>query len=173
MKKFLILIFCFVSLWGVDVNSLIAKAKQGDKNAIYELGYIFENGLGVKKDLQKAKALYQKAANLGNADAKVSLALLELDKISKEHSNKIINNKVVIEHNNGLNLTLSLSDLKAIVKRAKQNDSNALFTLATLYESGILKGDSSKALLLYKKAALLGNKKAQKILSIKKGATKK
>jgi hypothetical protein len=46
-------------------------AAKGNADAMYRLG-LYENGQGVAK----ARDLYQKAANAGNADAKAGLALL-------------------------------------------------------------------------------------------------
>ncbi len=173
MKKFFLATFFLVELWGSDLNSLIKQAKSGDKVAIYQLGYIYENGLGVKKDLQKAKAFYEKAAKLGSMDALVSLELLQIDKVSTKHNFKNISNKIYIKNGEQLHYVFNYKDIKEIVQKAKQNDNEALFTLAVMIENGIVKTQKKKALLLYKKAAKLGNKKAQKILSIEEGATRK
>lgn len=45
--------------------------------ACYYLGRFYENGLGVDRDIEKAKELYQKAADAGDEDAKDALESLE------------------------------------------------------------------------------------------------
>ena len=44
--------------------------------AAYNLGLIYERGLGVEKNHAKASALYQRAANAGIGAAQVNLAML-------------------------------------------------------------------------------------------------
>ena len=46
-----------------------AAAKQGNADAVYNLGLLYWNGTGVKKDPAKGLALFIKAANLGSAQA--------------------------------------------------------------------------------------------------------
>lgn len=43
-------------------------------DAIYRLGYLYEKGLGGKKDIQAALIYYRMAAKMGNADAQNALA---------------------------------------------------------------------------------------------------
>ena len=51
-------------------------ADVGDANAIFNLGWMYHNGYGLRIDNLKAKALWEKAATSGHADAAFSLALL-------------------------------------------------------------------------------------------------
>ncbi len=44
------------------VRSLAARAQTGDKQALYELGLIYETGLGVPVDIRRARKLYRLAA---------------------------------------------------------------------------------------------------------------
>ena len=48
-------------------------ANLGNSNAIYNLGYLYQNGLGVKPDYSHARNLYQRAAASGNPAARYSL----------------------------------------------------------------------------------------------------
>ena len=48
-------------------------ADKGSKAATYHLGTLYEYGLGVKKDLKKAREWYQRSANLRNQGAKDKL----------------------------------------------------------------------------------------------------
>ncbi|XP_055848390.1 protein sel-1 homolog 1 isoform X2 [Episyrphus balteatus] len=77
--------------WGTAVDfesaaSLYRKASEQHFNAqaMFNLGYMHEQGLGMKKDLHLAKRLYDLAAET-NADAKVpvALALMKLQIIAK------------------------------------------------------------------------------------------
>lgn len=47
---------------------------------LYNLGTLYENGSGVPRNLEKAKALYEKAGNLGNTEAQKRLAQLKTQK---------------------------------------------------------------------------------------------
>ena len=150
------------------LKELMQKAKSGDVEAIYQLGYSYENGLGVQADKKKAIAFYKKAAQLGSDDAKLSLELIDLDddlQRAKSLSNKVVINKKI----RGLTTVLTKSDLKAIIKDAKKGDKEALFALAVMYENGVspLKQDDKKALLLFRKAAKAGSKKALNVLNLR------
>jgi len=51
-------------------------ADAGDTNAIFNLGWMYRNGYGLRIDNLKAKELWEEAATSGHADAAFSLALL-------------------------------------------------------------------------------------------------
>jgi TPR repeat protein len=51
-------------------------ANQGDENAQFALGVLYEEGKGVRRDYAQAATFYRKAADLGISDAKASLDLL-------------------------------------------------------------------------------------------------
>lgn len=51
-------------------------AAQGDPQAQMDLGYLYQHGYGVPKDLAKAQEYYQKAADQGLVRADVCLALM-------------------------------------------------------------------------------------------------
>ena len=51
-------------------------ADRGSPDATYNLGKMYEGGLGVLRDPGKARELYQRAAQMGNADAKTRLVRL-------------------------------------------------------------------------------------------------
>lgn len=54
-------------------------AKQGNVAAQFNLGYMFQNGLGVKKDSTKAAEWYLKAAEKSDAEAQFKIGQLLLD----------------------------------------------------------------------------------------------
>ncbi|WAW09869.1 sel1 repeat family protein [Oxalobacter vibrioformis] len=51
-------------------------ADNGDPRAQLILAYLYENGLGVKEDAQKAFALYTKSANKGETFSMYSLGVM-------------------------------------------------------------------------------------------------
>jgi len=174
MKKILlVLLFGYVTLFSQNIEELKKIGREGDTNALMQLGLIYENGDGVARDLKIAKRYYSQAKELGSEDAKISLSLLEL---SKQHkTSKHLTNNVKIKLVTGLVYTIGASEVQNLVSKAKQNDKEALFALATLYDNGYgdIEADDKKALLLYIKAAKLGSKKAKDILARKKLANSK
>jgi len=164
----LILVLPILIFAKIDIDKLTKEGKTGNKQALYQLGFMYENGMEVNKDLQKAKRYYRQAAELGSEDAKLSLSLMDLsDKLDKRKVS--LSNSVMVKGSKSLNYKLSVSDLKAVLERAKNRDKDALFTLATIYDNGYgdIKADSSRAIALYKKAAALGSEKAKNILLLK------
>ncbi|MFA5920626.1 MAG: SEL1-like repeat protein [Methylococcaceae bacterium] len=55
------------------IAQLQREAQKGDPDAQYELAYLYENGLSVPKDENKALELYQQAAAQGHPDAQTNL----------------------------------------------------------------------------------------------------
>ena len=53
-------------------------AEQGDSQAQYNLGAMYENGEGVEENIEQAKYWYKKSADQGNEDAQEALKELEL-----------------------------------------------------------------------------------------------
>jgi len=164
MRFFTIVLLLSLMSFATTLKSLIEQAKKGDVRAIFQLAYSYENGLGVQKDEKKAYKLYQKAAKLGDEDAVIALSLFELEKNTISHKN--ISNKVVVKTNDNF-LQIEPSELKELIQKAKKGDKDALFTLATLYESGFnsVASNQKKAIALYKKAAKLGSQKAKDVLA--------
>ena len=168
MRGIFILVLLSIFVFANEhIDNLIKLAKKGDSNAIYQLGYCFENGIDVKKDLKRAKELYQKAAKLGNQDAIVTLGLMNLDNNLQNTTHH--NNSIKVKMKNDFSLNLTTKDLKELLKKAKSGDKDAIFTIGALYESGfgVIKQDREKAMVFYKKAASLGSKKAKEIILLR------
>jgi len=167
-RAFLLPLLLFALFAKVDIAKLQEAAKAGNKEALMELGFIYETGDGVEKDLQKAKKYYSAAAELGNEDAAVALSLLQLSS-TLDKKGVSLTNSVTIKNSKNLDVDIEIKDLKEVIQKAKQMDKEALLTLAVLYDNGHgeIKEDKKRAIALYKKAAKLGSKKAKNILALK------
>ena len=64
--------------FGVALDDLKPKADSGDREAAYWLGEMYEEGLGVKRDLKKAVTYYRTAAKAGWSEAKLRLGEIYL-----------------------------------------------------------------------------------------------
>ncbi|MCI7046793.1 tetratricopeptide repeat protein [Helicobacter sp.] len=79
MKKVFILFCMLVSLVFASDSSfdeVLAKAKQGDAEAQFLLGLMYDQGQGVKQDYEKAAEWFSKAANQGYAKAQYNLGAM-------------------------------------------------------------------------------------------------
>ena len=72
-------------VWGIDLGELVEEAeKYNDADVALELGRLNESGCAIKKDLDKARYWYQKAADWGNGEAMYRLSLfIRADKYNK------------------------------------------------------------------------------------------
>lgn len=62
-----------------NLDEMRAKAEQGDAWAQLNLGAAYDNGMGTKRDVDKAIYWYQKAAKQGLAEAQFNLAHILVD----------------------------------------------------------------------------------------------
>ena len=70
-----------LTLQAVDASTvvnrqLIANAEKGEAEAQHNLGYLFNNGLGVARDIRQAEIWYRQAAEQGVAEAQCILGLM-------------------------------------------------------------------------------------------------
>lgn len=117
-------------------------AENGDADAQFSLGLLYENGKGVNQDSAKAAAWYRKAADQGNASAQNKLGLM-------------------LYNGEGVERDLNAA-FKWIRKAAEQNHMDAQFGLGMMYSNG--KGvapDKAMAVKWYQKAADQGLADAQ------------
>ncbi len=171
MKKVILLVllsaFAFAAI-SVDVKKLMQEGKKGNVEALNQLGFVYENGDGVPRDIGKAIKYYRQAAELGSDDAKLALSLLDLSAKLKE--GKIVNltNSVEVKGRGGINFKLTPNDLKDAIEKAKEGDKDALYLLAVIFDNGYgeIKANKDRALALYKKAAEEGSKKAKHTLML-------
>jgi hypothetical protein len=137
--------------YGEAAHYFQKEAESGNTSSMTTLGYMYEEGLGVSKNEEKAAALYLRAVNdedRPNSQAMVYLALMYLDGRGG----------------------LAKDELKALEfcrKAADANNENAMFVLGYIYEGGLADQpkDPAGALDWYKKSAAGGNVAAQKRIS--------
>lgn len=116
-------------------------AESGDPDAQYNIGLLFQNGLGVKKNSRFARQLFMAAAKQGQADAQYNLGLMYYEGNTVFRSNK--------------------DAFYWFEKAAAQNHAPAQFNLGVMYAYGIwARQDSETALRLWRAAAAQGNREA-------------
>ena len=146
-------------------------------DAAYRLGWLYERGLGGKKDIQKACQLYRKAAKNGHADAQRALGYCyekglglhkNYAKARKWSARAALQadatacNNIGFLHYNGKGVRRSKKLAKKWYKLAARAGSIiALSNLGGLYEDA---GRLKKAVRYYRRAAEAGNKYAAKQL---------
>ena len=117
-------------------------ADQGNAEAQYNLGLMYDSGEGLTQDYAKAAKWYEKAANQGDNSAQNNLGIMynKGDGVSKDYGRAI----------------------EWYRKSADQNNANAQYNLGTIYESGEgVPQDFNEALQWYKKAAAQNQPQAQ------------
>ena len=118
-------------------------AAKGDAHAQYELGYMYDRGLGVHQDFKEAASWYRKAAEQGNASAQFYLGQI---------------------YDLGKNIEPDYNEAAAwYLKAAEQGEVMAQLNLGFLYEQGQgVPVDMAQAHKWYSLAAVAGNEIAPK-----------
>lgn len=157
-------------------------AEQGDREAQYNLGRCYENGVGVEKNMKLAAEWWKKAADLGMPEAQYDLAICykngfgieqSLEKTVEYYAKAAIQGLVDAQYNLGLCYAKGLGiskDMKKAVewwtKAADQNDNLALYNLGVCYENGVgVEQNRAKATEMWLKSAKAGNENAKKMLA--------
>jgi len=92
-------------------------AEQGNAEAQYKVGEMYEMGKGAKKDLKKAHEWFEKSAKQGHKKASYKILYIEID-------------------NNGLN-DFTKSQLGNIRKEAASGNADAQYFLGKMYAAGV------------------------------------
>ncbi|ETX62229.1 hypothetical protein P835_03631 [Citrobacter portucalensis] len=92
-------------------------AYKNDSRAMNNLGYMYNYGIGVPKDQEKAVFWYQKASGFGSAEAKTELAVL------------YFKGQGGLEHNDNKGMDL-------LIQAAQQGECEAQNNLAIIYSKG-------------------------------------
>jgi TPR repeat protein len=149
-KKFFTL-FCFELCFTVCLFSQTARdyrvaAEKGDKDAQFNLGICYADGIGITKDLTQAVYWYSKSAEQGNSDAQFNLGLC---------------------YENGKGV---IKDIKQAVNwylmAAEQGNANAQYRLGFCYHYNKSIKNLSQSVYWFRMASEQGNALAQFTLGV-------
>ena len=167
----MILMMPIMALAEINMSQLQNRASKNDNYALYQLGYIYENGKGVPADIKKAKAYYQRAAALGNSDAILALYLMRELEEGKSKSDAKCSNKVILLDSDNIMRKIYDKNIAALMKQAESGNADAEFQLGSAYDNGYgVKRDRKLAIQWYMRAAKHGSKQAKEILQIIRAA---
>lgn len=147
IKRFALLLMllgvvCTLQAAEPDIQAIRKLAEKGDAWSQLNLGAAYDNGLGVKRDVDQALYWYQKAAEQGLAQAQFNLAHLL---VSEEIS--------------------TVAAAEWMQKAAEQDMPDAQYLMGVIYSEGIgVDVDDDKAVMWLKKAIAHGQKEAEKYL---------
>ena len=165
-----------------EIKRLEELVKQGDADAMYELGHYYLYGQkGLSQDYEKAKELFEQSANLGNTWAISNLGYMyyfgqgvlqdyEKAKEFYEKSASLGNDKSMCilgaMYYSGLGVLQDYEKAKKLFEQsANLGNTYAMNNLGNMYELGEgVSRDYTKAKELYEKAYKKGNKDAKEYL---------
>ena len=123
------------------IKFLQKSADSGDGLAWYNLGLVYQNGKGVKRDLKKASECYMKGAEYGDTGAKLNYA-------------------VMLQTGQGIKQDVVKAQklFQELVSETNEKDYDVIYNYAfSLMESHLKPGDREKAIQLLDKAAKNGH----------------
>lgn len=148
-------------------------ADKGNPEAMYDLGYMYENGEGMDQDYPKAMFWYRKAIAKGHIGSMVALGIIYQNSdlyLEAENSYRLAAGKGSAE---GMELLGNLYFLQEKYKQAlewyKQAASfgkkDSMYQIAEIYEQGFgVAADENEAKVWYRKAAAKGHELAKEKL---------
>jgi TPR repeat protein len=120
-------------IWVALFNETLQNARQGDSEAQYNVGAMYQNGRGVTPDRDKAAEWYDKAAKQGNTSAVSRLGLMEANQAS----------------------------FSSELQQAEQGNAESQYNIGNMLTKGVgTNMDPGQALVWYEKAAGQGHIKA-------------
>lgn len=161
-----------------DVLALYRAAKQGDTEALINLGFCYEQGMGVDKNIERAFRIYLHTAHRGLADAQYAVGVYYYNGIgvAKDESKAIIflAKSALQEHDEALNkLGLCYIHGRGVSKdhdlaagyfllAAEKNNPKAQMNLANCYKNGWGVSENMQlAVFWYHQAFIRGLKESQ------------
>lgn len=135
-----------------DLENLRTLIEKGDPKSHYNLGCIYEGGIGLHKDYNKAARWYRSAAELGSAEAQLRLGLMYLQYDYKLTTPQIISHRTAFD---------------LFYRSAVQGNAAAENKLGDMYSSGLgVERDCHEAIYWYRRAAIQGNPDSHLRLSV-------
>ena len=161
-----------------ELTALLKAAKQGDVEAQYQLGKMFDDGDGVDQDFDKAACYYTDAAEQGHAEAQFQLGIMHGNGQGVTRDNAEVlhwfrraaeRGHVKAQYNlgtmydNGIGADVNYTEaLRWYRMAADQGDSGSQFNIGAMYDNGHgIAQDDTEAQRWYRKAAENGNTSAQ------------
>jgi len=148
-------------------------------SATNNLARLYEVGLGVEKNTDKAIELYKRAIELNNTHAMVNLSSIYINNKEYKQAIELCNKAIELKDANAMNnlgiyyfkgygVERDYKMAKKLYERAiKYNNTSAMINLATLYEEGLgVNKDPQKVITLYKQAVSLGDPDAMYNLAV-------
>ena len=156
---------------GLYARRYLIAALKGNIDAQFYLGYMYENGEHVTKDLPSAEKWYRRAAEMEHVNAMIRLASL-LDEAPEatywfrkaaENGDVGAQAMVAFRYESGTGTEVDLKEAVIWYKRAAEQDQIvSQVNLGRLYHLGIgVEKNLDQAIFWYEKAAKQGNKAAQ------------
>ncbi len=186
IRKLLIFLFCIVGISLPNVaqeslTSLIKRANAGQTDAQVELGWRYENRVGVNLNLDEAYKWYNKAANGGNSSGQMNLGRMYFYGYSVEKDykmalkwfqksanagNDVGQNWMGYVYLRGYGVTKDYDEaLRWFNKSANQNNATAQFFIGQMYYMGYgVTKDFAEAFKWFQKSAMRGNTDSQDYL---------
>ena len=159
-------------------------AARGSEQAQYNLGNMYEQGLGVRQDHAEAEGWWRKAAEQGYAEAQNSLGVSAMNRgewsaaagwyrKAAEQGNAMAQKNLGICHVTGRGLARDIPEaIRWFRKAAEQDDDMAQYNLGVCLLSGgeATARDRDEAIYWLRKAAAQGNERAKAQLARLQGA---
>ena len=156
---------------GLYASRYLNAALKGNIDAQFYLGYMYENGEHVTKDLLSAKKWYRRAAEMEHVNAMIRLAsLLDEDpeatywfRAAAEKGDAGAQAMIAFRYESGTGTQIDLEEAVIWYKKAAdQNQIVSQVNLGRLYQLGIgVEKNLDQAIFWYEKAAKQGNEAAQ------------
>jgi hypothetical protein len=156
---------------GLYARRYLNAALKGNIDAQFYLGYMYENGEHVTKDVLSAKKWYRRAAEMEHINAMIRLAsLLDEDpeathwfRKAAEKGDAGAQAMIAFRYESGTGTPIDLEEAVIWYKRAaEQNQIVSQVNLGRLYQLGIgVEKNLDQAIFWYEKAAKQGNEAAQ------------
>lgn len=163
------------------IDAFEQAGKQGNSKALYNLGVMHLNGIGMMEDKTVALDYFQKAARYGSAEAQFQAGYMFANGINTEKDIDKAVEYYEMASENGLSMAMNnlaqiytdspeplrnhAEALKLLREASASGDASALNNLANMYRHGLgTAKDLDKAAELYQEAANKGNAAAQNSL---------
>lgn len=148
--------FCYEQALTLDATSTMA---------CYNLGWVYEFGKGIEKNINKAKGHYKKGADLGGTLCAERLFILDNSNLTTAEEWDALGEKYFFGRNKK---PVDYTKARICYERSLEYEtklSNAYYSLGAIYKDGKeIEQDLGKACEYYHQAALLGHEESKKNL---------